>query len=75
MDGIPKIEDTNCTLIFSIATTTEGYRATAQIDNGEVVMRRTAEWSGDAKLSEVANHSMGLAVGCYLEAQSALERM
>lgn len=72
MVEIPKIEDTNCALIISIVPTAEGYRATTQIDNGEVIMRRTAEWFADAKLSEVVNRCVGLAVGCYLEAQSSL---
>lgn len=72
MVEIPKIEDTNCALIFSIVPTAEGYRATTQIDNGEVVMCRTAEWFGVAKLSEVVNHCVGLVAGCYLEAQSSL---
>lgn len=72
MDGTLKIGDTNCVFLLSIAPTAEGYRATTQIDNGEVVMRRTAEWYGDFKLSEVANRCMNLAVGCCLEAQSSL---
>lgn len=72
MDGTLKIEDTNCVFLLGIVPTAEGYRATVQVDNGEVVMRRTAEWYGDTKLSGVVNRCVNLAVGCCLEAQSSL---
>lgn len=71
MVEIPKITDTNCVLILSIAPTAVGCRATVQVDNGEVDVRRTTEWFCTAELSEVVNHCVDLAVGCYLEAQSS----